>query len=67
MHDNSIAVARVSFSQATYFVAENNKTLRVTILRTEDIESSVVVLVTNHPYESTATGKVWSSPPYALF
>lgn len=52
----SILVTLVSFSQATYFVQENEQNLRVSISRSGDIDSFTVALVANDPYESTATG-----------
>ena len=53
----SIAVATVSFSQEVYSVGENEQTLTVSVLRSGQIDSFVVVLVANHPYEGTATGR----------
>ena len=47
----------ISFSQATYSVEENEQILVVSIVRSGDTESFVIVLVANHPYEGTATGK----------
>ena len=50
-------MATVSFSQKTYSVGENKDTLTVSVVRSGDIESTVVVLIANHPYGGTATGK----------
>ena len=47
----------VSFSQEIYFTEESNETLRVSVLRSGDIDSLVVVLVADQPYKGTATGK----------
>ena len=52
-------MATVSFSQEKYSVGENEHILTVSILRSGKIESFVVVLVANHPYEGTATGKFY--------
>ena len=49
-------MATVSFSQEKYSVGENEQTLTVSVLRSGQIDSFVVVLVANHPYEGTATG-----------
>ena len=59
----SISVATVSFSDETYSVGESEQKLIVSILRSGDIESSVVVLIANHPYAGTAFGKFF---PYYL-
>jgi len=53
----------VSFSQEIYFTEESNETLRVSVLRSGDIDSLVVVLVADQPYKGTATGKLFHSLP----
>ena len=57
-------MATVSFSKETYSVDENDQKLILSILRSGDIESSVVVLIANHPYAGTASGKFF---PLLLF
>lgn len=54
-------MAAVSFSQATYSIGENAQTLTVSVVRSGDTELYGVVLVANHPYEGTATGKFCTS------
>ena len=49
-------MATVSFSQKAYSVGEREKTLNVSVIRSGDTESYVVVLVANHPTEGLATG-----------
>ena len=51
-------MSSVSFSQVSYSIGENEQTLTVSVVRSGEIESFVVVLVANHPYEGTAAGKL---------
>ena len=51
------SVAVISFSQEAYSVPENRKLLKVSVQRSGDTESHVVVLIASHPYDGTATGK----------
>ena len=53
----SMSAAMVNFSQEIYITEESNETLRVSVLRSGDIDSLVVVLVADQPYKGTATGK----------
>ena len=53
---NPISVTTVSFSQEAYSIGENEQILTVSVVRSGDTESFVVVLVASHPDEGTATG-----------
>ena len=50
-------MAVVSFSQETYIVRENENALNVSVVRSGNTESDVVVLVANRPNEGSATGR----------
>ena len=50
-------MAVISFSQEAYSVQENKKSLRVSVQRSGDTESHVVVLIASDPYDGMATGK----------
>jgi len=52
-----MSVAMVNFSQGIYITEESNETVRVSVLRSGDIDSLVVILVADQPYKGTATGK----------
>ena len=59
----------VSFAEETYSVAENVPKLNVTVVRSGDINSSVTVQIANHPFDGTATGKLFllfMFPPEAI-
>lgn len=65
VHDNfPLLVATISFSQEAYSVGESEQTLTVSVVRSGDTDSYVVVLITNHPYKGTATGRFLSAFPF---
>ena len=49
-------MATVSFSQESYDVGENENTVNVSVVRSGDTESQIVVLIASDPIESSATG-----------
>ena len=51
------SVTDISFSQEAYSVPEERESLSVSVHRFGDTGSHVVVLIANHPYDGTATGK----------
>ena len=47
----------MSFTQAMYSVREDEEVLTVTVERSGDSDSHVMVLIATHPSEGTATGQ----------
>ena len=47
----------VSFTQGMYLVREDEEELTVTVERSGDSDSHVMVLIATHPSEGTATGQ----------
>ena len=50
-------VPNVSFTQAMYSVREDEEVLTVSVERSGDSDSHVMVLIATHPSEGTATGQ----------
>ena len=50
-------IPNVTFTQDTYSIGEDDKVLTVSVERSGDSDSHVVVNITTHPSEGTATGQ----------
>ena len=49
-------MARVSFSQSSFKVVENEAAIVIDLVRSGDTTSEVVVLIGSHPHQGTAIG-----------
>ena len=57
LYNISEQAPNVSFTQGTYSVREGEEVLTVSIERSGDSDSHVMVLIATHPSEGTATGQ----------